>query len=43
MMWKEIKEYPNRELYVYWNGVLIYKRWLDDGYGKVMDLYGSPF
>ena len=32
---KEIKD--GNELYLYFNGKLIYKRWLDLGYGKVFD------
>ena len=32
---KEIKN--NSELYLYFNGKLIYKRWLNLGYGKVFD------
>ncbi|MCR1026082.1 hypothetical protein NQT66_14765 [Cellulophaga baltica] len=34
---KEIKD--DNELYVYFNGKLIYKRWLDLGYGKVFDKF----
>jgi hypothetical protein len=33
MMWKEIH---GNELYVFYNGVLIYKRWLDRDIGKTM-------
>ena len=29
------KEIIGRELYLYYNGVLIYKRWFDYGYGRV--------
>lgn len=32
------KKIENNELYVYQNGVLIYKKWLDTGYSKVFDL-----
>lgn len=32
---KQIK--GDNELYVYFNGKLIYKRWLKEGYGKVFD------
>lgn len=35
------KEVINNELYVYMNGSLLYKRWLNLGYGKVFCL--SPF
>lgn len=31
------------ELYVYWRGVLIYKRWLGPGYGRVFDAWGPPW
>jgi len=34
---KEIKN--DNELYLYFNGKLIYKRWLDLGYGKVFDTH----
>ncbi len=34
---KEIKN--DNELYLYFNGKLIYKRWLDLGYGKVFDKF----
>lgn len=37
------KERVGDELYVYWNGKLIYKRWLWLGYGKVFSKYGQPF
>ena len=41
MIRKEIKD--DNELYLYFNGKLIYKRWLDQGYSKVFDLtaYGK--
>jgi hypothetical protein len=32
------KEVKDRELYVYMNGKLIYKRWLDTGASKVFDV-----
>lgn len=31
------KEVIGNELYVWCNGSLLYKRWIDRGYGKVMD------
>ena len=31
------------ELYVYFLGTLIYKRWLGAGYGKVFPKWGLPF
>ncbi|WP_299229737.1 hypothetical protein [uncultured Psychroserpens sp.] len=34
---KEIKD--DNELYLYFNGKLIYKRWLNLGYGKVFDTH----
>lgn len=34
MIWKKI---VGDELYVFFNGQLIYKRWLSLGYGRVMD------
>ena len=34
---REIKN--DNELYLYFNGKLIYKRWLNLGYGKVFDTY----
>jgi len=34
---KEIKN--DKELYLYFNGKLIYKRWLNLGYGKVFDTH----
>lgn len=33
MIWKERH---GDELYVFYNGQLIYKRWISRGYGKVM-------
>lgn len=30
-----IKIYTKNEVYIYMNGSLLYKRWLDQGYGKV--------
>ena len=30
------KQVIGRELYVYMNGSLLYKRWLDYGYGMIM-------
>lgn len=38
MIWKTI---VGDELYVRWNGHLIYKRWLTEGHDKVFDLHGS--
>ncbi|ANE51300.1 hypothetical protein SY85_13045 [Flavisolibacter tropicus] len=38
MITKVVKD---NELYVYYNGKILYKRWLKEGYGKVMDR--SPF
>ncbi|QIL39642.1 hypothetical protein G7074_10365 [Pedobacter sp. HDW13] len=35
---KTYKKIENNELYVYQNGVLIYKKWLKTGYSKVFDL-----
>lgn len=35
------KEMRDNELYVYWNGKLIYKRWLNEGYGRVFDKFWS--
>jgi hypothetical protein len=32
------KEIKDRQLYVYMNGKLIYKRWLDTGQSKVFDV-----
>lgn len=32
------KKIENNELYLYMNGQLIYKRWLDTGYSKVFDI-----
>lgn len=29
------KEVIGKELYVYFGGSLLYKRWIDKGYGKV--------
>ena len=40
-MW--YKEVIGHELYVYFNGSLVYKRWLDKGYGMVFDSIGHPF
>lgn len=31
------KEIIGRELYVYMNGSLLYKRWLDQDHGMIMD------
>lgn len=36
MIWKEIH---GDELYVYFNGEVIYKRWISRGYGVVIDSY----
>jgi len=33
-----LKKIENNELYLYMNGKLIYKRWLDTGYSKVFDI-----
>ena len=33
-----LKEIKGNELYVYMNGKLIYKKWLDTGASKVFDL-----
>lgn len=35
---KTYKKIENNELYVYQNGILIYKKWLETGYSKVFDL-----
>jgi hypothetical protein len=42
MMWSETRD---NHVYVYWRGVLIYKRWVteDGGYGKVFDKWGWPW
>lgn len=32
------KKIENNELYLYMNGALIYKRWLDTSYSKVFDI-----
>jgi hypothetical protein len=40
MITKKILE---RQLFVYYNGRLIYKRWFDSGYGMIFDLYGLPW
>lgn len=37
MIYKEVK---GNELYVYINGTLLYKRWLDLGYGMIMQNNG---
>ena len=37
------KQISNGQLYVWHNGRLVYKRWLDRGYGVVFDPYGPPF
>lgn len=35
------KQYTNNEVYIYLNGKLLYKRWLNAGYGKVFcDVWG---
>ena len=39
MIWKEIH---GHELYVFWNGILIYKKWLDTGASLVFNQYGPP-
>lgn len=36
MIYKYIS--PNNELYIYMNGKLIFKNWLNTGYSKVFDL-----
>lgn len=33
-----IKKIKNDELYIYMNGKLLYKRWLNLGYSKTFDL-----
>jgi hypothetical protein len=33
-----LKKIENNELYLYMNGKLIYKRWLDTGVSKVFDV-----
>lgn len=40
MITKEVKD---KQLFVYYNGRLIYKRWLNLGYGIVFDRDGLPF
>jgi len=35
---KVFKKFENNELYLYMNGELIYKRWLDTGQSKVFDI-----
>jgi len=40
MMWKTLH---GNELFVWWNGELIFKRWLTQGYSMVFDKYGPPF
>ncbi len=35
------KERIKDELYVYCNGKLIYKRWINHGYGKVFSKWGE--
>ena len=37
------KEVIGDELYVYFGGSLLYKRWLKLDYGIVFDKYGPPF
>lgn len=39
-IWKKI---VGNELYVYWNGSLIYKKWLNTGHSLIFDAYGSPW
>lgn len=39
MMWAKL---VNDELYVYWNGRLIYKKWLSTGSSALFDKYGPP-
>jgi hypothetical protein len=42
MIYKEIiGKYPYRELYVYMNGSLLYKRWLDRNYGRVFQNHNA--
>lgn len=36
MIWKEVR---GHELYVFRNGELIYKRWINSGYGMVFQNY----
>ena len=40
MIWKEIID---DHLYVYFNGQLIFKRWLKQGYSMVFEQYGTPW
>ncbi len=42
MIYKEIK---GNELYVYMNGALLYKRWLDQNYGIILGchIFRQPF
>lgn len=35
-----VKKRIDNELYVYYNGSLVYKRWIDKGYGIVIDKPG---
>ena len=39
-MWTEV---VGDELYVWFHGQLVYKRWLRLDYGKVFDLHGISF
>lgn len=34
------KQIIGKELYVYMNGSLLYKRWLNQGYGKIFCILG---
>lgn len=44
MIWKEIvQDGTVKELFVFRNGELIYKRWITYGYGCIFDSYGPPF
>lgn len=37
------KQIIGDELYVYWHGKLIYKRWLSQRRGVIIDSYGLPW
>lgn len=35
------KQVVGKELYVFFNGKLIYKRWIDKGYGMIFEASGG--
>lgn len=40
MLWKEIRD---DQLFVFWNGVLIYKKWFRTRQSVILDIWGCTW